>query len=81
MKKIFVAATIGLLFSLTPAANAEVAPVESDNAFVNQSKARDEAVEKEAERLRKRAEELERLIREARKRGEEPPKPKFDGIG
>ena len=26
MKKIFVAATIGLLFSLTPAANAEVAP-------------------------------------------------------
>ena len=26
MKKIFVAATVGLLFSLTPAVNAEVAP-------------------------------------------------------
>ena len=81
MKKIFVAATVGLLLSLTPAANAEVTPVKSDNAFVNQSNARDEAVEKEVERLRKQAEELERRIREARKHGEQPPSPKFDGIG
>lgn len=80
MKKIFIAVIVGLVFGLTPAANAEVVTV-TDNGkhFAGRSQLQDDIkrLEKQGDRIEKERERRERMEKE---RGEDP-KPKFSGLG
>lgn len=80
MKKIFIAAIVGLVFGLTLAANAEVVTV-TDNGkhFADRNQLQDDIkrLEKQRDRIEKERERRERMEKE---RGDDP-KPKFSGLG
>ena len=79
MKKIFIAAIVGLVFCLTPAANAEVVTVTDGKHFANCNTIEDE-VKRLDKKKTKYQKERERVEKEDKERGEDP-KPKFSGLG